>query len=191
MHAQHPSLIAPVQLKFTVKLYICSKLFRPQMSGEHCIVGTFADNLMCIPVENVILNEGDAGLAVKSTITFLKNDEYMQGRVLFMGGKFLALSESPFHRHVMFWFIYCNRLSVAKPACTREIGSILSGMPKRKFQLSTWLAMRAISSLRKTVPPSSSRASMLVDMTKKRQLQTTTVSSSLSPVPPTALLSGM
>lgn len=62
------------------------------MAGEHCIIGTFTDNLMCIPVEDVILNEENQKLDVKSTVTFINRNEYLQGRVLFVGGKLHLIS---------------------------------------------------------------------------------------------------
>lgn len=203
MRAYHPSLIAPICCCTLLHMSIYVLLIGcPQMSAEHCIIGTFADNLMCIPVVDVISNNQDASLAVKSTVTFMKNDEYMQGRVLFLGGMLISLQHPrrcsfvlcacvKFLSPLIYWFIYFKYSSAVKNACIQEINSILSDMPKRKFNLSTWLARRALSSLRKATP-ASSRASMMIGLAKDRHQQvTTTAATTSTPITSRASVSGM
>lgn len=68
------------------------------MSADHCLIGTFADQLMCIPVDDVFPLEDGKKLSIKSTVTFVNRDEYLQGRVLFLAGTlhFMQLNQSSY-----------------------------------------------------------------------------------------------
>lgn len=75
---------------------------------------------------------------------------------------------------------FCRAIFPGRSACLQEISSILNSMPKRKFVLSTWLAMRALSSMGLS-KPSTSRAGMLVCMSRDQQPKAATGSRSLPP----------